>query len=164
MNFYLADLNNLLACTKDNSLNYLHIQIRQKKFEIVINRQIIQELESNVRTFNPIKSPKHFNKKKYLKDNIIHTKNDDNKKIKEYFTIVSPMVGTFYRMPAPGEPCFIEVNDTVNINQTVCIIEAMKLMNEIKAEIKGIIVEILVKDGEIVDCGQALMRMKAHKL
>nr|QCI08145.1 acetyl-CoA carboxylase, biotin carboxyl carrier protein [Polyneura bonnemaisonii] len=70
------------------------------------------------------------------------------------------MVGTFYRSPAPNEPVFIEKNDIVQKKQTVCIIEAMKLMNEIEAEISGEIVEILVNDGDIVDCGQALMKLK----
>lgn len=77
-----------------------------------------------------------------------------------YFTIVSPMIGTFYRSPAPHEKAFISVNDTVEVNQTVCIIEAMKLMNEIESEVNGSIAEILVEDGDIVDCGQALMRVK----
>nr|YP_010988280.1 acetyl-CoA carboxylase biotin carboxyl carrier protein [Rhodochorton tenue]WOK79476.1 acetyl-CoA carboxylase biotin carboxyl carrier protein [Rhodochorton tenue] len=80
-----------------------------------------------------------------------------------YFTIVSPMVGTFYRSPAPNEPHFIELNESVNINQTVCLVEAMKLMNEIEAEVSGEIVEILVKDGDIIDCGQALMKIKPEK-
>nr|QCI05332.1 acetyl-CoA carboxylase, biotin carboxyl carrier protein [Compsothamnion thuyoides] len=70
------------------------------------------------------------------------------------------MVGTFYRSPAPNEIPFIEKNDIVEKKQTVCIIEAMKLMNEIEAEVNGEIVEILVKDGDIVDCGQALMKVK----
>ena len=70
------------------------------------------------------------------------------------------MVGNFYRSPAPSEPAFIEVNQIVKPKQTVCIIEAMKLMNEIEAEVQGEVVEILVKDGEIVDCGQALMKVK----
>lgn len=77
-----------------------------------------------------------------------------------YFTIVSPMIGTFYRSPAPNEKPFISANDTVKASQTVCIIEAMKLMNEIESEVNGQIVEILVEDGDIVDCGQALMRVK----
>ena len=70
------------------------------------------------------------------------------------------MIGTFYRSPAPNEPPFVDINDQVVNNQTVCIIEAMKLMNEIQSEIGGQIVEILVEDGDIVDCGQALMRVK----
>ena len=81
----------------------------------------------------------------------------------QYFTIISPMIGTFYRSPAPNERPFIEINDTVKTNQTVCIIEAMKLMNEIESEVNGKIVEILVKDGDIVDCGQALIKIQQDK-
>lgn len=77
-----------------------------------------------------------------------------------YFTIVSPMIGTFYRSPGPNEEPFININDSVKTNQTVCIIEAMKLMNEIESEVNGSIAEIMVEDGDIVDCGQALMRVK----
>jgi acetyl-CoA carboxylase biotin carboxyl carrier protein len=73
--------------------------------------------------------------------------------------IISPMVGTFYRAPAPDEPPFVEVGDRIKVNQTVCIIEAMKLMNDIEAEISGQIVEILVQNGEPVEYGQVLMRI-----
>ncbi|MDJ0736362.1 MAG: acetyl-CoA carboxylase biotin carboxyl carrier protein [Nostocaceae cyanobacterium] len=73
--------------------------------------------------------------------------------------VTSPMVGTFYRAPAPGEVAFVEVGDRVRSGQTVCIIEAMKLMNEIEAEVSGQVIEILVQNGEPVEYGQALMRI-----
>jgi len=68
-------------------------------------------------------------------------------------------VGTFYRAPAPGESSFVEVGDRVKSGQTVCIIEAMKLMNEIEAEISGQVMEILVQNGEPVEYGQPLMKI-----
>lgn len=74
--------------------------------------------------------------------------------------ITSPMVGTFYRSPAPDEPPFVDVGDRVRSGQTVCIIEAMKLMNELEAEVNGEIVEILAQNGEPVEFGQVLMRVK----
>lgn len=73
--------------------------------------------------------------------------------------VLSPMVGTFYRAPAPGEAPFVEVGDRVKSSQSVCIIEAMKLMNEIEAEVSGQVMEILVQNGEPVEYGQALMRI-----
>ncbi|NRB09050.1 MAG: acetyl-CoA carboxylase biotin carboxyl carrier protein [Richelia sp.] len=73
--------------------------------------------------------------------------------------ISSPMVGTFYRAPAPEEAPFVEVGDRVRSDQTVCIIEAMKLMNEIEAEVSGQVMEILVENGEPVEYGQPLMRI-----
>jgi len=73
--------------------------------------------------------------------------------------ITSPMVGTFYRAPAPDEPPFVSEGDRISTNQTVCIIEAMKLMNELEAEVSGKIVEILVENSEPVEFGQVLMRV-----
>ena len=74
--------------------------------------------------------------------------------------ITAPMVGTFYRAPAPGEPSFIEVGNRVNVGQPVCILEAMKLMNELESEVSGEVVEILVDNGTPVEFGQVLMRVK----
>ena len=73
--------------------------------------------------------------------------------------ILSPMVGTYYSAPAPDEPPFINVGDRIRSGQTVCIIEAMKLLNEIDAEVSGEIVEILVQNLQPVEYGQPLMRV-----
>lgn len=70
--------------------------------------------------------------------------------------IKSPMVGTFYRAPNPEAPAYVEVGQTIEPGQVICIIEAMKLMNEIKSEIKGKILEILVDNAEPVEFGQPL--------
>ncbi len=74
--------------------------------------------------------------------------------------IVSPMVGTFYRAASPGAAPFASVGDKVNEKTVVCIVEAMKLMNEIEAEIRGEIVEILVENGQLVEFGQPLFLVK----
>jgi acetyl-CoA carboxylase biotin carboxyl carrier protein len=74
--------------------------------------------------------------------------------------ITSPMVGTFYRAAAPGEDPFVEVGSVVKVGQTICILEAMKLMNEIESEFNAEIVEILVENGTPVEFGQVLMRVK----
>lgn len=76
-------------------------------------------------------------------------------------TINSPMVGTFYRSAAPGEKPFVNVGDVVDENSNVCIIEAMKVMNEIKAEVRGTIARVLVEDGKPVQYGQPLFELKA---
>lgn len=76
-------------------------------------------------------------------------------------TINSPMVGTFYRAAAPGEKAFASVGDVVDENTNVCIIEAMKVMNEIKAEARGTITRVLVEDGKPVQYGQPLFELKA---
>lgn len=74
--------------------------------------------------------------------------------------ITAPMVGTFYRAPAPDAPPYVEVGDEVEVGQTVCIIEAMKLMNEIKSEYKGKILEVLVENGNPVEYGQPLFKVQ----
>ncbi len=73
--------------------------------------------------------------------------------------VKAPMVGTFYRATSPEASPFVQTNDRIGQNQTVCIIEAMKLMNEIEAEVSGRIVEICVGNGEPVEFGQILMRV-----
>lgn len=70
------------------------------------------------------------------------------------------MVGTFYRAPAPEEPPFVNVGDRIQVGQTVCILEAMKLMNELESEVTGEVVEILVQNGEPVEFNQPLFRLR----
>lgn len=76
---------------------------------------------------------------------------------KNWVGIKSPMVGTFYRSPAPDEPAFASAGDRIKVGQTVCIIEAMKLMNEIETESAGQVVEVLVENGQPIEFGQILM-------
>lgn len=73
----------------------------------------------------------------------------------------SPMVGVFYAAPSPDEPPFVKVGQTVKAGQQLCIIEAMKIMNPIEASQDGVIEEILVKNGDVVQFGQALFRFRA---
>jgi acetyl-CoA carboxylase biotin carboxyl carrier protein len=70
--------------------------------------------------------------------------------------VTSPMVGTFYRAPSPGADPFVQVGDTVKEGQTLCIIEAMKLLNEIESDVAGVVKEILVDNGQAVEYGQPL--------
>jgi len=77
-----------------------------------------------------------------------------------YKTITSPMVGTFYEASSPDADAYVKVGDKVTASSVVCIVEAMKLFNEIEAEIEGEIVEILVKDGQLVEYGQPLFSIK----
>jgi acetyl-CoA carboxylase biotin carboxyl carrier protein len=86
----------------------------------------------------------------------------DSLPTKKLIEITSPMVGTFYRSPGPDESSFVEIGDTVKKGHTVCIIEAMKLMNEIESEASGKIVEILVENTQPVEYGQVLMRIEAN--
>ena len=75
--------------------------------------------------------------------------------------VTSPFVGTFYRTPAPDQPPFVDVGTNVRKGQVLCIVEAMKLMNEIEAEVAGRVAEVLVENGQPVEFGQALFRIEA---
>ncbi len=83
---------------------------------------------------------------------------DETEKSNSLF-VTSPMVGTFYASPAPDDPHFVKVGDTISENSVVCIIEAMKVMNEVKAGVKGTIAEILVRNGEPVEFGTRIFRV-----
>ncbi|NDU90940.1 MAG: acetyl-CoA carboxylase biotin carboxyl carrier protein, partial [Ferrovum sp.] len=74
----------------------------------------------------------------------------------EGHVVKSPMVGTFYRSPSPGAPVFAEIGQSINEGQTLCIIEAMKLLNEIESDVTGFVKHILVENGQPIEYGQPL--------
>ncbi len=78
----------------------------------------------------------------------------------EYAEVKSPMVGTFYTAVSPDSPAFVSVGDAIEVDDVVCIVEAMKVMNEIKAEMRGEVLEVLVENGEPVEFGQPLFLIK----
>nr|YP_010985960.1 acetyl-CoA carboxylase biotin carboxyl carrier protein [Grateloupia asiatica]WOL36878.1 acetyl-CoA carboxylase biotin carboxyl carrier protein [Grateloupia asiatica] len=163
MKFRIKDLKKILYSIQRNNVD--QIKITSNEFELIINKTLGLTHTNNIIT--ETKKRHYINTNKTNDKHVIIQKNSDRNSTKTsesgtYSTIVSPMVGTFYRSPAPNEPSFIELYDLVQKKQTVCIIEAMKLMNEIEAEVHGEITEILVKDGDIVDCGQALMKVKHY--
>jgi len=75
--------------------------------------------------------------------------------------IVSPMVGVFYRTPSPADPNFIEIGDKVEVGQTVALVEAMKVFNEIVAEVSGVVVEIKAASADLVETGQTIITLRA---
>ncbi len=95
-------------------------------------------------------------------DSTVQTESvEDTNNTDEYdYEIVSPMVGTLYSASAPGKDPFVTKGSTVMKDSVVCIVEAMKLFNEIEAEVSGEVVEVLVEDGELVEYGQPLFRVK----
>ena len=79
----------------------------------------------------------------------------------KYIEIKSPMVGTFYSSASPDSEAFVKVGDKVNKGDTICIVEAMKLMNELPAEVEGTVIEICVQNSEAISYGQVIMRLEA---
>lgn len=80
----------------------------------------------------------------------------------QHHVVESPMVGTFYRAPAPEAPSFVEVGDSVRVGQTLCILEAMKLMNELQSEVSGTVRKILAENGSPVEYGQPLFEIETR--
>nr|YP_009398932.1 acetyl-CoA carboxylase biotin carboxyl carrier protein [Cliftonaea pectinata]ARW68079.1 acetyl-CoA carboxylase biotin carboxyl carrier protein [Cliftonaea pectinata] len=169
----LQNIKRLIDSVTNNNIS--QISIKSNQIKILINKSKKKQNTYKKNNFNHIlnnnsKTGKIINNaylskvsiKDKTKQKPIKTQKNKADNTKNCLTINSPMLGTFYRSPAPNEPPFIEKNDIVNKRQTVCIIEAMKLMNEIESEFNGEIIDILVKDGDIVDCGQALMKIKKY--
>nr|YP_010156008.1 acetyl-CoA carboxylase biotin carboxyl carrier protein [Cumathamnion serrulatum]QQY85339.1 acetyl-CoA carboxylase biotin carboxyl carrier protein [Cumathamnion serrulatum] len=163
----MPTLKKFIYSLKDKKINQISITKKELKILINKNKRNTKIYTQNITRSNNLEkiNSKDNTYKKSLNDNkqnhkinkhTIAPENDS----KIYSTIISPMVGTFYKSPAPNEAAFIEKNDIVQKKQIVCIIEAMKLMNEIESEVHGEIIEMLVNDGDIVDCGQALMKVK----
>ena len=104
-------------------------------------------------------------KQKSIENNIESTekrieKQEENKCKEDYKIIKSPMVGTFYASPSPDKAPFVKVGDNIKKGQIVCIVEAMKLMNEIESEFDGKVIEVCIKDGDVVDYGKPLFKIK----
>lgn len=103
----------------------------------------------------PIANSANNEIKKLIKEEVKEEEEDSNLSI-----ITSPMVGTFYSAASPDTPAFVKVGDIISKGKVICIIEAMKLMNEIESEYNGEIVECLIKDGDMVEYGQPLFKIK----
>ena len=144
----IKEIKEMINLMNDNSLVELEIEkegmrIRLKKTNSGIDGYsgpIVVERESTQGQFQKQSSPES-------------TKETSSKTVE----IKSPIVGTFYRAPSPEAPPYVEVGQTIEAGQVICIIEAMKLMNEIKSEIKGNVLEILVDNAEPVEFGQAIL-------
>lgn len=105
---------------------------------------------------NNVVAPSVEPKTKEIANNLIKTKQEETENCK---IVKSPMVGTFYSKPSPDAKEYVKVGDKVSKGDVLCIVEAMKLMNEIESEFDGEIIEIMVKDGETVEYGKPLFKI-----
>jgi acetyl-CoA carboxylase biotin carboxyl carrier protein len=142
MDVDMKQVKKLLKLMDDNSL--AEISVKQGEDVITLRKQEVQELSPMVATpvIAPVAVPEGSTDEDALPANC-----------KE---IVSPMVGTFYRAASPEASSFANLGDTIQEGQVLCILEAMKLMNEFKSECSGKIVKILVENGQVVEYGQPL--------
>ncbi len=158
------DLDRLIEKISTSDIQEFSLEGEDFKLEIKRNvfdqNQVINNLVSNT-SFDKQEIPNQ----KISNDNIPIVNEPEAPQVappgrSDLTEITSPMVGTFYRAAAPGEEPFVEVGNNVKVGQTICILEAMKLMNEIESEFNAEIVEILVENGTPVEFGQVLMRVK----
>ena len=159
------DLNHLID--KISTSDIQEFSLEGEDFKLEIKRNLFDQ---NKKVINNLVSNTSFDKQtissqKPINDNIPVVNEPEVPQVappgrSDLTEITSPMVGTFYRAAAPGEEPFVEVGNNVKVGQTICILEAMKLMNEIESEFNAEIVEILVENGTPVEFGQVLMRVK----
>ena len=158
------DLNRLIEKISTSDIQEFSLEGEDFKLEIKRNlfdqNQVVNNLVSNTSFDKQINA-----NQKTINDNIPVVNEPEASQVappgrSDLTEITSPMVGTFYRAAAPGEEPFVEVGNNVKVGQTICILEAMKLMNEIESEFNAEIVEILVENGTPVEFGQVLMRVK----
>ena len=158
------DLNRLIEKISTSDIQEFSLEGEDFKLEIKRNlfdkNQVINNLVSNTSFDKPA-----IANQKIINDNVPVVNEPEAPQVappgrSDLTEITSPMVGTFYRAAAPGEEPFVEVGNNVKVGQTICILEAMKLMNEIESEFNAEIVEILVENGTPVEFGQVLMRIK----
>ena len=143
----IKKLKELIEFMKENELIELEVEEEGKKIKLA--RSLPQKIVSMPSSVN---SPAG-------QENVV-SETEPKQKQQNLIEIKTPMVGTFYRAPAPNAQTYVELGSTINPGDIVCIIEAMKLMNEIKSEIKGEITDILAENGEPVEYGQALFLIK----
>ena len=144
----LADVEHLMQMMAANDVTEIDIDDAGRKISLKRGTFIPPQHGSPVAAFTPASSP------------AASPVEEDEKIPDDLIDIVSPMVGTFYTAPSPDSDAFAALGDTINPETVVCIIEAMKVMNEIKAECAGTIAEICVKNAEPVEFGQVMFRVK----
>lgn len=130
------------------------ITLRKERSVIAGVATVVAQQAPAITTQQDRQQEKEATAEKAVKEEIPSTNQTDLHKI------LSPMVGTFYAAPSPELPNYLAVGDKVKLDSVVCIVEAMKLMNEIEAEVNGEIVEVLVENGQLVEYGQELFLVK----
>jgi len=158
------DLNRLIEKISTSDIQEFSLEGEDFKLEIKRNLFDQNQLTNNL-VSNNLLDRQTTSSKTSVNDNVSIVNEPEVPQVappgrSDLTEITSPMVGTFYRAAAPGDEPFVEVGNKVKVGQTICILEAMKLMNEIESEFNAEIVEILVENGTPVEFGQVLMRVK----
>lgn len=155
----IKELKELISLLEDSKLSELEIEEEGRRIRLTKQSETYISAPAPVQMQAPVAAPApsvapstpfgsaHDSKEPSLADQGL-------------VAVTSPMVGTFYLKPAPSEPTFVELGDRISADQTVCIVEAMKIMNEVAAKVAGIVERILVENGEPVEFGQPLFAIR----
>ena len=157
------DLNHLIEKISNSDIQEFYLE--GEDFKLEIKRNLINKQQSTQKPALKNEVTEGDDTQLIKNDNFVSTPPEVSPSVappgrSDLLEITSPMVGTFYRASAPGEDPFVEIGSSISVGQTICILEAMKLMNEIESEFNGVVVEVLVDNGTPVEFGQVLMRVK----
>ena len=150
----LRKIKKLIEMLQESDLN--EIEVKEGEESVRINRK----KESVIHTSTPISAGQNLNQSSAPLPQTDSSEIESEQAAEDLNHITSPMVGTFYRKPAPDKEPFIEVGQTVKKGDTVCIIEAMKMMNQVKSEFDGKVIAINIEDGDPVEFGQELISIE----
>lgn len=149
---YIKEIKDMIILMNDNGLTELEVE--KDGMRIKLKKSSGGSFEKAIEFIPQVSAPQSSQESKGVKE---------AEKAKNTVDIKAPMVGTFYRSPSPEAAPYVNVGDTIGIGQVLCIIEAMKLMNEIKSEVRGKILEILVDNAEPVEFGQVIFVIEPIK-
>ena len=151
----LRKLKKLIDLVEESGITELEVTEGEEKVRIAKNPNVVAQQTYMVPQAVPVAgaAPVAMRKKSVDLDDLEDEEEDDDEK---GHVVKSPMVGTFYRSASPGSDAFVEVGSTVKVGDTLCIVEAMKLLNEIESEFAGTMKEILVDNGQPVEYGEPL--------
>ncbi|KAB8128468.1 acetyl-CoA carboxylase biotin carboxyl carrier protein [Gracilibacillus oryzae] len=157
----IKELETLIEKLDKSSIDEFTYEANGAKLKLKKNNTIAEPVSKEV-VHKPIEvQPQQVVQKEETVEQVQQEVSVPQTAVKDYdHEIKSPMVGTFYSSPSPDQPVFVQTGDTVSGDTIVCIVEAMKLFNEIEADVNGTITEILVENGELVEYGQPLFRIK----
>ena len=150
----LRKIKKLIEMLQESDLN--EIEVKEGEESVRINRK----KESVIHTPTPISVGQNLNQSSAPLPQTDSYEIESEQAAEDLNHITSPMVGTFYRKPSPDKEPFIEVGQTVKKGDTVCIIEAMKMMNQVKSEFDGKVIAINIEDGDPVEFGQELISIE----
>ena len=150
----LRKIKKLIEMLQESDLN--EIEVKEGEESVRINRK----KESVIHASTPISVGQNLNQSSAPLPQTDSSEMENGQVAEDLNHITSPMVGTFYRKPAPDKEPFIEVGQTVKKGDTVCIIEAMKMMNQVKSEFDGKVIAINIEDGDPVEFGQELISIE----